>query len=97
MVRGIDVGNIPSDLDQDVWSGFDSENVERGSQVHSGFARRGLRSHVLLAASRAEELAYERTSRGVFTVALLKTLKDVGIDKLTYASLLQRMPHLPNG
>jgi hypothetical protein len=46
LVRDIDVGNIPSDLDQDVWSGFDLKNVERGSQVHSGFARRGLRSHV---------------------------------------------------
>ena len=94
MVRGIDVGNIPSDLDQDIWGDFDSSKV---SKVHSDFARRGLRSHVLLAASRAEELAYERASRGVFTTVILKTLVDIGVDKLTYADLLKRMPHLPRG
>ena len=66
----------------------------RGTEVHSGFARKGLRSHVLLAACRSQELAYERTSRGVFTVALLETLVSIGIDKLTYATLLGQMPLL---
>ena len=70
----------------------------RGTEVHSGFARIGLRSHVLLAACRSQELAYERTSRGLFTVALLKTLMDIGIGKLTYASLFdQWMPALSSG
>ena len=65
--------------------------------MHSGFSRKGLRSHVLLAACRSQELAYERTSRGVFTVALIKTLKDIGVDKLTYATLFDRMPPLSSG
>ena len=100
MARGVDIRNVPPNLDKDIWSVFESSNdqlEERGTKIHSGFARRGLRSHVLLAASRSQELAYERTSRGVFTVALLKTLVDIGIDKLTYASLFDRMPALSSG
>jgi hypothetical protein len=95
--RTIDVGNIPSDLDQDVWIEFESSG--RGTRVHSGFAHQGLRSHILLAACHSQELAYERTSRGVFTVALLKTLVHNGIDKLTYATLFDpsRMPPLSSG
>ena len=95
----IDVGNIPSDLDQDIWIDFEtSNNPERGTEVHSGFACKGLRSHVLLAACHSQEKAYERTSRGVFTVALLKTLVEVGIDKLTYATLFNHwMPPLSSG
>ena len=93
--RAIVVGNIPSNLDQDIWSAFEWSG--RGTVVHSGFARKGLRSHVLLAACHSQELAYERTSRGVFTVVLLKTLMDIGIDKLTYATLFDRMPPLSSG
>ena len=74
------------------------EGSGRGIEIQSGFARRGLRSHVLLAACRPLELAYERTSRGVFTVALLKTLVNIGIDKLTYATLFDHwMPPLSSG
>jgi hypothetical protein len=74
-----------------------SKGLERGTKVHSGFAHKGLRSHVLLAACRSQELAYERTSRGVFTVALLETLVNIGIGKLTYATLLGGMPPLYSG
>ena len=73
-------------------------DVERGATVKSGFARKGLRSHVLLAACQSQESAYERTSsqRGVFTLALLDTLIAIGIDKLTYATLFDlRMPTFP--
>ena len=68
--------------------------------VHSGFAREGLRSHVLLAACHSDGAAYERKSRGVFTVALLETLMkpEIEIDKLTYATLFDvRMPPLSSG
>ena len=97
--RAIKVGNIPSNLDQDIWTRSHGvfECSERGTEVDSGFARKGLRSHVLLAACRSQELAYERTDRGLFTVALLKTLMDIGIDKLTYATLFDRMPFLSSG
>ena len=98
MFRGVDVRNAPSNLVQDVWSDFEtSKDVESGSMVHSGFAHRGLRSHVLLAACGAEELAYERTSRGMFTGALLKTLVEIGLDKLTYTGLIQQISHLSTG
>ena len=95
--RAIEVGSVPSNLDQDIWG--DSECLERGTEVHSGFARKGLRSHVLLAACHSQESAYERTSRGVFTVALLETLMhpNIGIDKLTYATLLDQIPPLSSG
>jgi hypothetical protein len=98
--RAIDVEYVPSesDLDQDIWIDFESfKDSGRGTKVHSGFAHKGLRSHVLLAACHSEELAYERTSRGVFTMTLLKTLVDIGIDKLSYATLFERMPPLSSG
>ena len=93
------MGDIPSDLDQDIWSSFEtSRDVERGTVVHSGFARNGLRSHVLLAACGAEGIAYERAGRGLFTVELLKVFEEIGIDKLSYASLFAlRMQPLSNG
>ena len=68
--------------------------------IKSGFAREGLRSHVLLAACHSQESAYERLSslRGVFTKALLETFKKIGIDKLTYATLFDlQMPTFPPG
>ena len=101
--RAIDLGNVkvPSNLDQDIWSVFESSKdleFERGTMVHSGFAREGLRSHVLLAACHSDGVAYERTSRGVFTVTLLETLMKIGINKLTYANLFDvRMPPLSSG
>ena len=76
--RAIHVGNVPSDLDKDIWSVYKS----------SDFAGK------VLVACQSRELAYERTNRGAFTVALLKTLVDIGVDKLTYATLFDRMPPL---
>jgi len=93
--RTIVSGTIPSYLDQDIWVDFESsESFERGTKVPSGFARNGLMSHVLLAACHSQELAYERTSRGLFTAALLETLVKIGIDNLTYTTLLSLMPSL---
>jgi hypothetical protein len=91
--RGIDVENLSPKLDENIWIDF----VERGVEVPSGFLRKGLRSHVLLAACHSEKSAYERTSRGVFTVALIDTLADIGINNLTYTTLLGQMPTLSSG
>ena len=96
-VRGIDTGNVPPDLDRDVWINFESLKVsERGTEVNAGFTHGGLRSHVLLAACGSEESAIEQKSRGVFTQKLLDALTTFEIEKLTYAGLLQRMPRLPS-
>jgi hypothetical protein len=48
-----------------------------------------------LAACDEEEIAKEEQSRGLFTVALLETLKAVGSHKLTYRDLMQRIHALP--
>ena len=98
LVRGIDAGHIPSDLDREVWDEFESSKdllVGRGAVVNASFTHGGLMSHVLLAACGSEESAVEQKSRGLFTQRLLEALSTLEIDKLTYASLIQRMPHLP--
>ena len=97
LARGIDIGNIPSDLDRDIWIDFESSKISgRGTEVNAGFTHGGLRSHVLLAACGSEESAIERNGRGLFTQRLLDALMTFEIDKLTYAGLLQRMPRLPS-
>lgn len=74
---------IPDDLDRDIWRG-------RADEIPAGFSHHGLRSHVLLAACRETEIAYERDRQGQFTSALLRTLK--GWDtSLTYAQILERI------
>ncbi|KAG9102293.1 hypothetical protein FS749_009633 [Ceratobasidium sp. UAMH 11750] len=47
----------------------------RASVVLTGFAHRGLRSHILLAACMASEVAWEREGRGAFTSAILSILR----------------------
>ncbi|CAE6402008.1 unnamed protein product [Rhizoctonia solani] len=49
-------------------------------------------SHVHLAACGSEEKAYEEDGRGVFTVALLKSIRAHGVDKLTYHNLIKSLP-----
>ena len=85
-------GSEPGRESQD--SSSDSKRSERSAVVHSGSAFMGLRSHVLLAACHSEEFAEELMNRGVFTKALFETLENVGIDNLTYAALIARMPDL---
>ncbi|KIJ36099.1 hypothetical protein M422DRAFT_261646 [Sphaerobolus stellatus SS14] len=89
LVRSVDIDvTVPADLDKSIWSGDDTH---RGISFPEGFLHRGLNSHVLLAACGAKESAYERRGRGNFTQALLKLLKTVSAEKLTYASVLQKM------
>ncbi|KIM25370.1 hypothetical protein M408DRAFT_26358 [Serendipita vermifera MAFF 305830] len=91
LVRGVNLAiNIPSDLDKDIWGGT------RGTVIEPKFLKSGLSSHVLLAACGAQETAKENLSGtgGVFTTALLDTLVSVGVEKLTYTDLIQRLPSL---
>ena len=97
IARTIDFGIIPSNLDQDIINSESSDGLGRGAKFHPGFARSGLRSHVLLAACHSGETAFERTGRGLFTEALLKTLKLFGIGKLKYNTLLDQMQPLGHG
>jgi len=77
------------DLDRDVW------RRNRGSSIAPGFLKSGIRSHVLLSACGAEEAAKEEEGRGYFTEQLLNALEDIGADRVTYADLIHRIPHLP--
>jgi hypothetical protein len=81
--------DVPSDLDVKIWS-----DGQSGVAIAPGFQHHGLRSHILLAACGAKELAYEDQRKGVFTTALLELLSTVGAHNVTYANLLQRLPSL---
>ncbi|KAF8129521.1 hypothetical protein EV363DRAFT_1495581, partial [Boletus edulis] len=78
--------NIPENLDDDIWG-------SRAMSVANGFAYHGLQSHVLLAACRETELAYEHKGRGLFASALLVALRSCAASGLapTYAELLKRI------
>ncbi|KAG6906653.1 hypothetical protein DXG01_012739 [Tephrocybe rancida] len=64
------------------------------SETHRGKSP-GLGSHVLLTACKQGQSAMERQRHGAFTSALLKLLKQDGIDKLTYTDIVTHMPDLP--
>ncbi|KAL5639795.1 hypothetical protein ACGC1H_006391 [Rhizoctonia solani] len=51
-------------------------------------------SHVHLAACGSQEVAWEEDGRGVFTVALLKTIRAKGVDKITYQNLIRELAAL---
>ncbi|KAG6918443.1 hypothetical protein DXG01_014624, partial [Tephrocybe rancida] len=52
-----------------------------------------LDSHVLLAACKKEQPAFERDGHGDFTSALLTLLKEQGVDNLTYSDLITGEAH----
>ncbi|VDC07260.1 unnamed protein product [Peniophora sp. CBMAI 1063] len=92
--RGFDLrlDFIPPTLDQTIWDNFDGD---RAVDIAPGFATSGCRSHVLLAACRESETAFEENGHGVFTRALLSTLRSVATDSITYRELVQRLPIIP--
>ncbi|KAG9123526.1 hypothetical protein FRC07_014826 [Ceratobasidium sp. 392] len=92
LVRLVDPKDLPPlspDTDKEI-------RKPRVSVIPTGFARRGLRSHVLMAACKATETAQEPGGRGAFTVALLSILRRPGVEKLTYAELQDKIPYIPH-
>ena len=90
-------GVLPTSLDHDIW-----RDIPRGRDIEvvKGFTRAGSKSHVLLAACRETETAFERNERGgkergFFTLELLRALRMVNPDKITYQDLIQRIPTIP--
>ncbi|CAE6467036.1 unnamed protein product [Rhizoctonia solani] len=51
-------------------------------------------SHIHLAACGSGERAWEEDGRGVFTVALLKSIRANGVDKISYYNLITSLPSL---
>ena len=86
--------DIPSDLDREIWSN-PQRKLARGLTIPSDFQYHGLRSHILLSACGAKEIAREDQGMGVFTAALLKLLSEISTHNVTYARLLQLLPSLP--
>ncbi|KAG8708317.1 hypothetical protein FRC11_006569, partial [Ceratobasidium sp. 423] len=85
--------DIPWDIDHDI---IRPAPPWRGNETH--YTRWSLctnqTSHIHLAACGSEEKAYEENGRGVFTMALLKSIRANGVDKITYHSLIKSLPSL---
>lgn len=92
-VRGFETQDIPpASLDQEIWSDVPQC---RDVNVVKGFAQAGTKSHVLLAACRETESAFENNRRGYFTQELLRALRSVKPDKVTYKDLMKRVSDIP--
>ena len=95
MARSIDQTELlplSANIDSTVLGRRDEE--ARASVIPAGFGRRELRSHVLLAACGARELAWEPCGRGEFTCRLLEVLRGNDISSLTYSGLMATFPPL---
>ncbi|KAJ6484144.1 caspase domain-containing protein [Mycena sanguinolenta] len=83
---------IPLELDNHLWAGKTST-----AQDYSVWAPTA-KSHILLAACRAREFAFETEDdgkvRGCFTKALIGELHKARLENTTYAELLDRVPQL---
>ncbi len=91
LFRSIDITEpVPKDLDKEICQ----SSRTRATKVSTGFLYTGLRSHVLLAACAPQEKAREDNGRGAFTQALLKTLRSLGTERLSYSDLVARLPRL---
>ncbi|KAJ7772893.1 caspase domain-containing protein [Mycena maculata] len=87
---------IPENLDQTLWGGR-SGHVD----LPPGISHKFMHSHVLLAACRQQQRARECISAagkpcGFFTDALIKELRGIGPNRVTYADLLELLPTLPD-
>jgi hypothetical protein len=87
---------LPKDLDKHIWTwGLPSPTVPS-----KGFLDRTMASHVLIAACRHDEVAFEGNHgelfRGAFTRALVKILEqEKDLNQLTYLHLLDLLPETP--
>ncbi|VDC06742.1 unnamed protein product [Peniophora sp. CBMAI 1063] len=82
-------GVLPADLDREIIC-----NIPRARDINvsAGFTYSGAMSHVLLAACRENEFAFEDHGRGYFTQELLNTLRAAKPDlDITYKELMRRI------
>ncbi|KDR74101.1 hypothetical protein GALMADRAFT_602515 [Galerina marginata CBS 339.88] len=89
-VRSVYLGSrIKGDLDKDIW-GKHSRVTLNPSKAMRG----ALTTHMLLAASSADQEARETNGSGHFTAALLKLFRTVPLDHLRYRDILSRMDQI---
>ena len=83
-------------LDADVRGLGRSANIK----IPENFVYDNMSSHVLLAACKREEQAYETTNQGepygAFTNALMQILNNASLDRMTYEELIKCLPSLPS-
>ena len=79
-----------TELDTDI-----PDVAARSLAITPGFVRRGLRSHILLAACSATERAVESNEHGCFTSALLKLFSTTPPNEITYQDVLSRIDSIP--
>jgi hypothetical protein len=88
---------LPEHQDENIWK----RDLLSQSGIPKGFLDRTMASHVLIAACRHDELAFEdpqdrQMVRGAFTRALVKTLDhEKELNRLTYPCLLDLLPQTP--
>jgi Caspase domain len=85
---------IPANIDEDLFSG-EAFSLVRGARTLPKFRHHGIESHILLAACKPEEVAYESKGRGQFTAALLLALESLDIGSITYSELVRQFKVLP--
>ncbi|KAH6911920.1 caspase domain-containing protein [Coprinopsis sp. MPI-PUGE-AT-0042] len=85
---------IPPDLDNDLFPAtVRSANPQAALPK---FRHQGMKSHVLLAACKPEEVAHEEEAQGRFTRELLVTLRSLDIKSVTYLELIRCLKPLPS-
>ncbi|CUA71778.1 hypothetical protein RSOLAG22IIIB_09825 [Rhizoctonia solani] len=85
---------IPDDIDADILLSRSSTRTGFTRYLKPPLSTNHL-SHVHFAACGDEEKAWEQNDRGEFTVALLKSIRAYGVDKITYRDLMVSLPNLP--
>jgi hypothetical protein len=97
LARGCEIypDDVPDDLDADICG---NETSTRGMRFAEGFAMKGMKSHVLLAACSANERALEdkqsQEAHGRFTTALLGLFRTVSPNQMTYADVLTKISRI---
>ncbi|KAF8607154.1 hypothetical protein BDV93DRAFT_591117 [Ceratobasidium sp. AG-I] len=97
--RSADVDiEVPVDIDSDILSSKQNQKPDIGgndSRRPEPLLCTNQSSHIHFAACGSDEKAWEEQGRGAFTVALLKTIRGSGVDKITYRNLMTSLPMLP--
>ncbi|VDB96089.1 unnamed protein product [Peniophora sp. CBMAI 1063] len=91
--RCIRSGRVHAELDNDIWSDIALQDELRASSKFDHPS--AVDSHVLLAACRDTEVAYESNGRGFFTSKLIAALQTHSVEHTTYDSLMQNLADIP--